>query len=76
MKAEYSEVCAVEWECSQNVGANGAMWDEPMQDLDLTSCPRATLGEHAVWKRPFCALQVGGNDCSIRPYFNGGPRVF
>ena len=44
MKAEYSEVCAVEWECSQNVGANGAIWDEPMQDLDLTSCPRATLG--------------------------------
>ena len=57
MKAEYSEVCAVEWECSQSLGANGAIWDEPMQDLDLTSCPRATLGGlHVVWECPLCAL--------------------
>ena len=75
MKAEYSEVCAVEWECAQNVVPNGAVWDEPMQDLDLNSCPRATLGVlRAVWKRPLRPLQVGGNVCSIRP-FTSGPRI-
>ena len=75
MKAEYSGVCAVEWECSQSDGANGAIWDEPVQDLDLTSCPRATLGVlRAVGKRPLWAFQVGGNVCSTRP-FTSGPRI-